>query len=211
MCDRTVTSRDAIVSAALRRSWSSAGAAMVNSTACPPTLDKSHCVWTAPPQPMPPGDHLPQPPCSARYHQTARVGLPLGIDPAGSGPIPSTRPRLAGANGIRYAGAAHAADNPEFGARFTTGGKGNIGGNIESGQKRPGARARQGCGNETVAVRRQAVSAACTPGSRIFGLPTVTATARRQPGRPAWPGPGLLTRDGSPDDNTHLMKLVSCT
>src|SRR5215471_12237525 len=146
---------------------------------------------------MPPGAHPPQAPWSARYHQTAR--LVTAGDWSGWDRIdPSTRPRLASANGIRYAGAARAANNPEFGARFTTGGKGNIGGNIESGQKRPGARARQGCGNETVAVRRQAVRVACTPGLAHSGYPRLppphdapwpaglarsrTVDARRYPG-----------------------------
>ena len=51
------------------------------------------------------------------------------------------------------------------------------------------ARARQGCGNETVAVHRHAVRAACTPRVPRIGSPTGAAAARTTP----WPGrPGRV-------------------
>ena len=119
-----------------------------------------------------------------------------------------TRQRKRG-SGTRHGGARRITRNSP--SRSLQVEKGTYGETTSLPQKRPGARPVKGADLKRLpfAVTRRVPPA--RRGSRAFGLPTVTAAARRRPGRPAQPGPGLLTRDRFPDDNTHLMKLVSST
>ena len=207
MCDRTVTSRDAIVTAALQRSWVKrrTGRGQLPSVS-PNVRQVSLCVDRAAAGHAAPGHPL-QAPCSARHHRPPRWANRCGMIRLGPDRSPAQGPRPASTNGRWHAGAARAAKNPESRPRFTAGGKGNIWGNTEPGRKRSGAPAKDAEMKCLPFAARRCVPPA-RRGSRAFGLPTVTGAARRRPRPPARPGP--RTVDARPDSVRQYPSNETC-
>jgi len=137
----------------------------------------------------------------------AQVGSPLRNDPAGAGPVPSTRPparqhkwKMARRRGTR---GEESGIPPPVHCRWKREHMGKH-------RARPETlrRARQGCGNEMPAVRRQAVRAACTP-----RFPRIWVThgyrGRTAAATPAGPA-GSRTVDARPDSVRQYPSNETC-